>query len=360
MGAKASYQESFNDGTSWSLADGFSVGDTKLFTVGLGADFSATHTYGGSFSITKSDTRTITLPGNGDGINHEQDEIYILLNPVVSIGVLGVTAQWNIGYKGASPIEYPLTVAELRHPELLAPNVARLFKDLTPDDYASILAQDPFADHPTGGIDPKRYKDLHQSIPYKPPLPQDCNDGTCTCLSYSDVVKIDKQSETSTGYQTTYKTSLSIDANLGAALFKSTDTSTVTLQSSTSDTNGSTVSASLAISCPSVAYTKPEDSALLEVYWDTVYQTFMFAPADTAPELMLHQGHLTDTSGKPLALRTVRLAVDGVIYSTLTDRYGEYRFFAALPNHPESGTLSVAGIKRAVKLDASPLDLHLQ
>jgi len=359
IGAKASYQESFNDGTTWNLDEGFAFGDTKLFTAGLGSEFTTTRTYGGSFSLTKSETKTLTFPGNGDGIDHEQDVIYILLNPSVSVGVLGTTAEWNMGYRGASPIEYPLTVAELRHPELLPDNVAELFKDLTPDDFAAILAQDPLADNAGGGIDPKRYQDLHQSIAYKPPLGHECKDGVCTCVSYFDTLKIDKLAETSTGYQTTYKASSAVDAGLPGATFKSTDTSTVTMQSSTSETNGSTISASLVMSCPSVAYTKPEDPALLEVYWDRVYQTFMFAPADTSPELLLHQGRLTGASGKPLALKTVRLAVDGVSYSTLTDRDGRYRFFGTHPAHPASGTVSAAGSELTVKLGPSPVEMQL-
>ena len=72
---------------------------------------------------------------------------------------------------------------------------------------------------------------------------------------------------------------------------------------------------------PAFGYTGPINMA---VYYDTVYQTFVFKPFEI-PSATLH-GVLMNSAGKPMAGIEIIAIAGGVHYRTFTNAKGEYRF----------------------------------
>jgi hypothetical protein len=64
------------------------------------------------------------------------------------------------------------------------------------------------------------------------------------------------------------------------------------------------------------------------VYWDTIYNSYMFAFAVAPPGVT---GVITDKLGKPVPHTAVTLSAGPKTFRTFTDAKGEYRFYDTPP-----------------------------
>jgi len=345
-GGKASssvdYSTQCATGSSNSLNTSFKWGFDISATVGSkpggggnggsgSADFGYSATNGNSWSLDLKSTQTsdISVIGPGaDGINHDEDLIYLWLNPQLTVTVdPRNNLNWELGVNGPKMIIQYVHVGWLKNPSTMPAGLAQQLSTagVTSADYATILSVDPFASG-SSAIDPTRFQPVNFTFPYNPPL----NSG--------DPVPVQKYILSSsvtygsgTSSQTQYSTSFvgSITEGLGDAL-QATLKATLNLQwtngSATSTTNQTTQSATASIGGPAFGYSGPAD---IEVYWDTVYNSFMFGFVSTAVSL---SGILKDASGNILANTEVSVTAGGRTYRTVTNAKGEYRFFRTPPN----------------------------
>lgn len=193
-GSKSSvtYEKANNFGTSHTISHSFSndlgvtfgfgadVGVAKASST-LGLDWIISKTSSNTVSITHTQTGGFTVNGSDNGINHDNDQIILWLNPMWSVqmtnlqttsptinGISSVNSSYAT-YENNLGQSFPLTemnvvtvtVGELRSGNLL-PGNARAFQRafdtnawpvvngapagpaITPSEYASILAADPF------------------------------------------------------------------------------------------------------------------------------------------------------------------------------------------------------------------------
>lgn len=83
-------QSSFKFGVAVSVSDSMPIigeGGVPLgkFSGGVSDEFVSTITDTVSDTITKSRTFNMRIPGNVDGIDHQLDQFYLLLNPAVHL-----------------------------------------------------------------------------------------------------------------------------------------------------------------------------------------------------------------------------------------------------------------------------------
>jgi hypothetical protein len=335
-GVKISLSSSFKYGGSVSV----SAGDENK---GLGgsASFSYSHdkTDDSSIDVKKSQNYDISLSGpSADGINHDEDIIYICLNPALTFQIDPANhITWSMGFVGPQMLVQYLRVAQLKNPSLIPPGVQQQLKQagITTSDFQTMLGLDPFA---SGGteIDPMRFLPTTQSFPYIPPLTQS-DPAAQQKYQQSNMV----MAGTGTKVQLTYTVSASGGVNLVIAQFKASGQLEWTYTSETSNTTESTQSATVTVGGPAFGYTGPTD---VLVYWDTVFNSFMFAFAQGEPSA---SGLLTDKSGKPVANAPVALAAGTRTFQTFTDKKGEFRFY----NTPAgSGMLAALGERLPLKM----------
>jgi len=333
-GTVSSIKNSFKDGVDVSAALGFCAGPVSL---GANAEFTASKsdTDSSSIEIKKSSNTQINVPGpSADGIDHGHDMFYLWLNPL-----LDATAdyqgniEWGIGVDGPV-MEIQYVYADwLQDPSLMPPGVAAALGNagLTAQDYANILACDPFS---AGGtvIDLNRFAPTTHSFPYIPP--ETATDAVPT-MTYTQ-----SSATTATGsHEVEVQYGVAVTISAGFKILTSFKvggnlqwTNTATDAQSTETTQSATVT----VGGPAFGYTGPTD---VLVYWDSVYDSFMFAFATGTSAA---SGSLTDKSGKPIAQAPLTLNVGEETFSTFTDAQGNYRFYGA-PNGP--GTIS-AGNQR--------------
>jgi hypothetical protein len=105
------------------------------------------------------------------------------------------------------------------------------------------------------------------------------------------------------------------------------DTNSWQWTNTSENSHSDTQSASVTIGGPSYGYTGP--TAIL-VYYDSLYKTFMFAPVPSG-STPAFKGTVHLSSGKSVAGHEVVLFANGQKYQTITDQYGEFRFFGKFP-----------------------------
>jgi hypothetical protein len=348
-GTQVSTSSSFKAGTSVTATEGAEATGSASQTAG----FSATTSSSQSETITKGKNNVLSISGNGDGIDHGQDYFVVLTNPAVNLQTLGPTnVGWTLGYKGPIPHFVNLSVQDLVAPDKMNPGKLSELKSLgfTSSDYAEILSQDPLAK--STNLDPQRYSPVAWSFPYNPPnQANDCNGGVCTCpnsqFALSNTVQ-DQAINTATS-------EVDVSFTAGGPLvpgfsLKVTDSFTWTNSSSNTNTQSGTQSATATIACPSPGYTGPQE---MDVYWDSIYGSFVFVPYQSSPEEVVQSGQVTDAAGAKVAGAPVTINYAGKIYRTFTGRDGTYKFArpvgkqAALPSTAE---VSVNGVSTTVPL----------
>ncbi|HXW14398.1 MAG TPA: carboxypeptidase-like regulatory domain-containing protein, partial [Terriglobia bacterium] len=132
----------------------------------------------------------------------------------------------------------------------------------------------------------------------------------------------------------------------------SSDSMEWTNTSSLGTSTQSLQSASATVGGPAIGFSGPPD---VLVYWDTIYNSFMFAFPTTQPTAT---GSLLDSAGKPVANQAVTLTAGGHMFKTLTNAKGQYRIYGA-PNG--NGSLGVKGQNFTVTVGsgAAPPTLRL-
>src|ERR1700733_5759513 len=209
MGTKVSMEHAFESSVDFKFDASFNLGnDAKATQIGARASggYSDTPSDTNSTTISKTNTLEIKATGNADGVNHDQDEFILLLNPAIAIQQIPVfnteqqcisagTLNWYFGVNPAAlngqAARYNLSVGELKNPQSMPVDVAQQLQALkfTNDDFQTILSLDPFANGSTA-IDPTRFSPTTTGFPYEPtPQGAACNNGKCTCLSLQQAIK---------------------------------------------------------------------------------------------------------------------------------------------------------------------------
>jgi hypothetical protein len=341
-----SYSAGSTVGTTTSASQSFKVDNSVSFSVsgtlgGAGASFDYSHstTNNQSITITQSANATISEPGPAvDGISNDEDEVWVLLNPTINFKVSLSSAEWALANTGGAV--QALKVGWLNGHETMPPGVAQQLTaaGVTSQDYPTILARDPFA---TGAstFDPHRFLLLNTSFPYEPPLlPNDPVTTLNFTISSSDVGSVGSQTQDS------YQVGLTVTAGskqLGPSL---TDTLTWqwTNTSSLSVSAGTNQSASVTVAGPSYGYTGP---TVMNVYLDTMYQTFVFAFAPTTGLESAITGTMTGSNGRAFSSTEVTLIENGVKHRTFTNATGKFVFYGKIYGPV---TIQAAGITKQV------------
>lgn len=296
MGVTNSFANTFTNASTES--DSITLKDTAIPGI-MGSSVSETLSTGftqsssgsGSLAINKSSSITNTISGPLNslaGIDHDYDQIFIWLNPVLEIEHFNNNV--ILGQGGFDPRDptgeidqIPLFVIDLKNliagtftgdpdiPARLARTWAGSGQGLTTADLQTILARDPFANGSTT-IDPTRFTLTGQNFNYLPPPSGGQPDKSTLTLSY---IATTTQGQTVTD---SYSVGVTTDVSETFLSFLTSDmktsdtltwTSTFTLQ--TTQASGQT--ATFNLTGPPSGYTGPTD---LVVYQDNIYGTFMF------------------------------------------------------------------------------------
>lgn len=355
FGTSVATSNSYKNDLSLSLSvmGGF-FGNGVTASVGFG--WSVDETDKNSVDFKKAASVDIRIPGPAaDGINHDEDRIYLWLNPRIDVALNGNIGTWTPSVDGnAMDVQY-VHVGWLKNPQSMPADLAQRLaaRGLTASDFQTILAVDPFANGATA-IDSSRFFQTATTFPYEPPFaPTDPPSAETYAI----------KSESSETHMTTTTNAINVSVGVKAeggvagtakVTLEVSDKFTWTHSSSAADSEGSTQAASVTIGQPSAAYTGATD---ISVYWDRIFGTFMFAPAAVGERIVV--GTITDRSGKPLRGQEVLLAFAGRNLRTFTDVRGRYRFIAALPPRPIAAQLRAGRSQQRITVGRATLTKNL-
>lgn len=324
-GTLTSSSQTFKDGIAVSIEASGGV----LFAgggAGISFDSSTSTTDSQSVNITKSVAATISQVGpSQDGINHDEDEIWVLLKPTINVAVSSSTTEWMLANTNC-PIQY-VHVGWLNGHEPMPPGVASALASagITPPVYQDILARDPLSSS-QAALNSSRFVSINTTFPYEPPLSATDPVPTSTyAISNNQVTTL------GTAYEDSFKVEMSVSGSAGLPLFnlklKDTASWEWTNKSSSTTSAGSSQSAQLTIGGPSYGFTGP---SVIQVYYDTVYRTFAFAlvSVDT-PDIAL-TGTLLTSKGVPAAHKAVTLIESGNKHLTYTNAKGGFTFLGQI------------------------------
>jgi hypothetical protein len=360
-----SYASNSTTGTKLSASSSFLAG-TKV-TVGVkdvwnaSASFQDTATDSTSETITKSKTFTLSGSGTQDGVDHDLDEFVLLTDPVINLQYGENSIKWSLGAFNWDAHILIVTAGQLKNPSVMQAGLASQFNSLgfTNSDFQTILSQDPFVNNPAAAIDSGRYSLTAYQLSYTPPDPAECTNGVCPCVTEGEQLSNTTLDTIDNSFQSQYSVGLS-SGGLGSLIGLTVDdTWTWTNTVTTENTQQNSQTATLTVACPSPSYNGP---VAMNIYWDALYGTFLFAPVvDT---VLMQQGVITSSAGKPEPGDLVELAFNGKTYRTFADYRGRYRFVMPSANAnsaPAQGELSVKGEQRTVPLrSAATTEVRLQ
>ncbi|MFZ0766265.1 DUF5050 domain-containing protein [Bradyrhizobium sp.] len=326
VGSTLSYATSSMNkwGVTASAKDTTSGGDS--WTIGAGYSNTSNSGYTSTLDIRNTTTTTLTVPGPGaDGINHDYDLIYLLLNPTMNVIVdPRFNMNWSLDFTGDEDSVVYIQMNWLKDLSLFqkeSPNVyARCISaGMTATDFAQLLALDPMANGQTG-VDGGRYVLTNLQFTYEPPGAGATSPILSEPVTYAVTYTGIHQTSSSWGLDV----SASASGTLGKALsltvggtdsFSMTNTTTVTA------TNGETQTVTPTIGGPAAGYAGP---TRLQVYQDVLYGTLMFYLVD---DPVTYTGVLHDATGKVLANTAVKLTIGSQVLYSWTDSSGTYRFY---------------------------------
>jgi H-type lectin domain len=358
------YAAGSTTGTTTSSSKSFKASNTLSFE-GSGG-FLGNDTGGGvSFSFSRSSTDTqsldvkktinskITVGGPAhDGIDRNEDEIWLLLRPDVDLAVSSSTAQWTLSSDNSQKHVQYLQVGQLNGnphysiPKGVADELASA--GITAAEYPNILKHDPLAcqdwskcgssPNISPSIDPKRFNLISCQLAYEPP-------GSSTGSASPVQSWQQSNSSTSTVSQTVvddYTVGLSMTQSgdyLGFAKAQLKDSASWTWsnKSENSTTTGTSESATLSIGGPAFGYKGP---TALCAYFDGLYKTFAFDLVGPQTLQLAVQGALTNKDGNPESYTEVDLIDRGVKQVTFTNAQGEYTFYGNIGG----ATIEAAGV----------------
>lgn len=401
------YSSSTSNGTKITTKDSFQLGLTITYSAsfldvlsgGGSYGFQNTTTDTSSVNVTKTQANDWKVLGNGDGVDHSQDQFFLLLHPKVTLAKSGSTIQWGFNDPGS-----PFTVcaSELQNPATARPSTTQVFQELgmTTSDYQNILNQDPFGGTvlsnttvtgvfhsplgsieatnvthatlttgasappaPGAGLDPSRFWYTGLSFPYEPALnlPSCNNGGVCNCDAYSGSMTNDNAGDNSTEDEGQTTVDLQGGISVPASYSLKLDAKLVWTSSSTTDnTTENKQVASATVTCPSTKYTGPFG---MQVWWDSRYGSFVLIPYDPGAVAMIHKGKVMSAANQPVGGQAVTLAFNGKTQTTYTARDGSYGFptWSGAPAFSGSAQVKTGTLAQAVSLgNVSPVVLQMK
>lgn len=357
-GSTVSTARSFKE--DYSITAALQLGsDSNGVTASLGADWNDTVSNKTEVSITASSKLDLKVQAPGtDGINHDEDHIYLWLNPIVHVTARANAISYSVGVDGPSmDIQY-VYPPWMRPPYPIPADVAAHLnaRGMTADDYQQIVQADPFAVSSNAPINPGRFIPTSMTFPFEPPLSSSDGSSTYTYTLTSDSsTKITEstESQNSLELKVTVKAGLSGFASL---TLTNDDKWTWTYDNETVSTTSSESAATAAVGDPSSAYTGPTDIA---VYFDSVFHSFLFVPQSTSSLFL--QGVATDAGGRPAIHQKAALSLSGHNFITWTDNRGQYRFYGRPAELGSlSGTLSIGTTKQNVAVNGQLTQINLR
>ncbi|HET9623163.1 MAG TPA: carboxypeptidase-like regulatory domain-containing protein [Kofleriaceae bacterium] len=331
FGTDVKTTSSFKSGVSVTASGGLKWGP---FATNLSSQYGYTKQSDNSDDLMiKKSSLAVVGPVMGpttDGINHDADTIWLWLNPVIYANQTAAGGvEWTIlqdGNTGGSMDIQFVAVGWLKNPATMDPNVASRLASygITSADYPQILAADPFASGTVTTPDPARYVQLSSTFPYERPGPGGVSPPVSVTLINDTLATHSENTTTSHTVSTTFDAGTPMD-------FKAFWSAKISVSGSLTWTNSTNVSkaadrsqsAAFTVTGPSSTYVGPSD---LAVYYDMIYNTFLFTPVTDTPSLT---GVVRDASGQPVAHQEVTLDAGGQRFRTVTRGDGSYRFFGA-------------------------------
>ncbi|HEY2407260.1 MAG TPA: ricin-type beta-trefoil lectin domain protein [Polyangiaceae bacterium] len=293
------YQNTTTVGSSISSSNGFqnSTDVTASASVGVmmnggmvGASVTANHTFG------NTDTQEVDLtttwaqgekkPGETNGIDHDWDEIWFIVKPVLNVwftpGIAGTptATNWQFGQGDGETTDVTgfAYAGELNGDLQLSAQNQQLFSafSITPDMYPEILQADAFFQGiaPVPGMNTDRF-DYIDEFPYQPP-PTPLGPGQMASTQPYSVTQSTSNSDTMTSsYSNTVGVTLSGGFSVGP--FKETESVankwTWTHSSSDKESSGTGSMDTLTVGQPDYGYNGP---GFLHVYEDRIFKTYVF------------------------------------------------------------------------------------
>ncbi len=351
--SSVSYQSGSTAGTLTSSSRTFKDGNAVSVEVssgtagnggGAGVSFDSSHssTDSQSLEIKKSTTTTISQVGpSQDGINHDNDEIWLLLKPKINLALSSSTTEWTLA-DTRSLIQY-VHVGWLNGHEPMPPGVASVLQNagITPQVYPDILVHDPLANGQPS-LEAPRFVSINTTFPYEPPYSASDPVPTSTFnISNSQVATTGTTAEDSVKVEL-YVSGSAGFMGLATIKLKDTDSWEWTNKSSNTTTTGSSQSATLTIGGPAYGFVGP---SVIQVYYDTVYRTFAFAlTSGNAAEIAL-TGTLLTPRGAPAVNKRVILTESGKKHLTYTSTKGKFTFFGDIRGH---ATIQAPGVTQVI------------
>ena len=298
-----SYSNSTSFGTTTSGTKGFKTDVKVSAEVDTGfilADSSVTVSGGKAWGTTRTDATDVVLQttsgykktGQIDGINHDYDEIWFLIRPVLDVTfqpagqVPGqfASVKWKFAANQdgrSNAIPYFVYAGWLTNAMQMPAEVKQVLDSygITPDYYDDLLSADPLAHGVAANqmLDPNRYEFIG-AFPYLPPF----SPGDAPSTQTFSVEQKTTNSMTTVS-DNSYSVGLSIGAKLNILSFKTklTASSTWTWTNSKSEklSTGLGSTDALTVGQPAFGYAGP---TLLHVYEDRIYKTYVFT-LDWAP-----------------------------------------------------------------------------
>ena len=310
-------------GDSWGVSTGISNTNNSGYT--------------SSLDIRNTNTTTLTIPGPGaDGINHDYDLVYILLNPTMNVIVdPRYNMNWGLDFTGTEGSVVYLQMNWLKDLTLFGsenPDVLARCKSagMTPADFAQLLALNPFANGQTD-VDGGRYALTNIQVTYEATGQGAGQPILSEPVTYTATYTGMNSSSSSWGL------SVSATGTLGKALALTGTISgnfSMTNSTTTTATDGQTQTVTPTIGGPAVGYKGP---TRLQIYQDTLYGTLMFYLVD---DPVTFTGVLHDSTGKALPNTAVKLTMGSQVLYSWTDSTGTYRFY----NTPKGAVGQVSAV----------------
>jgi hypothetical protein len=288
--------------------------------------------------------RPVQISGTGshDGIDHDEDEIWLVLKPDVDLALSSSTAQWMLSSDNYQKHVQYIQVGQLNgNPKYsisqgLAAELASA--GITAAEFPNILKHDPLAcqnwftcgssPNISPSIDPNRFNLITCQIAYEPP---GSSTGSASPIqswqqtnSSTSAVSHTVVDEYTVGLSFT-QTGNYLDFAKGQ--LKELAEWTWTNKSENATTTGTTESATFSVGGPAYGYPGP---TALCVYFDGLYKTFAFDLVPPEALQLAVKGTLTNSAGSPQSYVQVALVDRGVKQITFTNDKGEYRFYGTI------------------------------
>jgi hypothetical protein len=352
LGSATSTSGSFKQ--AYSVAASAGGGFLGKVEVGVSFGYQRSSTDTDSVEIVKSASTTINVRGPAaDGINHDQDEIWLLLSPRLRVEVSQTSVTWAFDPAGLTELQN-VFVGWLKGNPPMPQNVSDTLArhGITPTDFPNILQNNPLASGMSPASDPVRYRDLNLVVPYTPPLAAG-NPPTSIGISLTGSETNAQGTTVTNDYTVGVTVSASGDfVSLFNASLKTSASWTWSNSNTIRSSSGSTETAAATISGPSFGYTGPTQ---MKVFFDTVYRTFAFHPFTGAAVSL--RGRMLSPTGRPLAGEEVTVIAGRQRFRTYTDANGNY----AVPWELQGPvTVEAVGIRRTLQAVEPNQSLELQ